>query len=128
MSIVSRISKCAKEKGLTIAEIERKCGFGANTMYRWDQNSPALEKVAKVANLIDTSIDYLATGENPSYNTLSDIDRELLRWIHMLDEETQRDFLGSIRLYVKQHPEDLRDGEFVSDAQKSQEGRMISSK
>lgn len=106
MGIVSRISKCAKEKGFTIAEIERKCGFGTNTMYRWDQNSPALEKVIKVANLIDISIDYLATGEDSEGGPLSQTDQDLLHWIHILNEETQRDFLGQIRLYVKQHKED----------------------
>ena len=128
MGIVSRISACAKGKGLTIAEIERRCGFGANTMHRWDQNSPSLDKVMKVANMLDLSIDYLATGENISYNILSGIDHELLRWLHMLDEETQRDFLGSIRLYVKQHPEDLMEAESSSDPPESQDGRMISSK
>ena len=97
-------------------------------MHRWDQNSPSLDKVMKVANMLDLSIDYLATGENISYNILSGIDHELLRWLHMLDEETQRDFLGSIRLYVKQHPEDLMEAESSSDPPESQDGRMISSK
>ena len=128
MGILSRISECAKANGLTIAEIERSCGFGANTMFRWDKSSPSLDKVVKVANMLDVSIDYLATGENASYSTLSDADTKLLRWLHMLNDETQRDFLGSIRLYAKQHPEDLMEADSVSNAQESQEGRMISSK
>ena len=128
MDIVSRISACAKAKGLTIAEIERACGFGTNTIYRWDRSSPSLEKVLRVANMLDISIDYLATGKNATYSILSDFDSELIKWLHMLDAETQRDFLGTIRLYVKQHPEDLMEADPVSNVQESQEGRMISSK
>ena len=128
MSIISRIKDVARNKGLTISDIEKACNLGENSIYKWDRSSPSLEKVVRVANKIDVSIDYLATGKNASYNTLSDIDMDLLKWLHMLDEETQRDFLGAIRLYVKQHPEDLLEGKSVSDVQESQEGRMISSK
>lgn len=128
MGIVSRISKCAKEKGLTIAEIERKCGFGTNTLYRWDQSSPALNKVVKVANLIDVSIDYLATGEDRPVSSLSELDQKILNSIHMLNDKTQNDFLGFIEIFRQAHPENTKEFDLGSDIQDSQEERLISSK
>jgi transcriptional regulator with XRE-family HTH domain len=118
MGIVSRISKCARDKGFTLAEIERACNFGANTIYRWDKNSPSLEKVLSVADLIGVSVDYLATGKNvpgsasldtDHDSTLSNMDQELLKCLHSLNEETQRDVLGYVRLLAMRYP-DLQTG------------------
>ena len=128
MGIVSRIRACANGKGLKIAEIERMCGFGENTLRRWDTNSPSLDKVIKVANLLDTSIDYLATGENAPVSSLSDIDVKILNSLHMLDDKTQSDFLGFIEIFRQAHPENMKELGFISDTQELQERRMISSK
>ena len=128
MSIISRIKEVARNKGLTISDVEKACNLGENSIYKWDRSSPSLDKVMRVANKIDASIDYLATGENPSINALSDRDKELLKWLHMLDEEMQQDIFSSIRLYAKLRKEDLLKADPISDAQESQKERMISSK
>ena len=128
MGIISRIKEVARNKGLTISDVEKACNLGENSIYKWDRSSPSLDKVMRVANKIDASIDYLATGENPSINALSERDKELLKWLHMLDEEMQQDIFSSIRLYAKLRKEDLLKADPISDAQESQKERMISSK
>lgn len=62
MSLLDRIKIKAKEQGLTIPGIEEKLSFGKNSMYRWDTNSPSVDKVVSVANLLNVSVDYLITG------------------------------------------------------------------
>lgn len=106
MGLVSRIKESAKSKDLTIGDVEKTCNLGENSIYKWDKSSPSLDKVIRVANTIGVSIDYLATGNSTFYGTLSDVEKELLKWLDLLKEETQRDFLGQIRLYAKQHKED----------------------
>lgn len=74
--LLDRIKKIAKEQGLTISNIEEKLSFGKNSMYRWDINSPSVDKVILVANLLNTSVDYLITENNmniyPYENNKSD--------------------------------------------------------
>lgn len=71
MSIVDRIKDAASRNGLTIPQIERELGFGNRTIYRWDKNSPSMDKVILVANLLNVSLSWLATGmmESTSENT-----------------------------------------------------------
>ena len=106
MGLVLRIKESARNKDLTIGDVEKACNLGENSIYKWDKSSPSLDKVARVANTIGVSIDYLVTGENTFYGALSDVEKELLKWLDLLKEETQRDFLGQIRIYAKQHKED----------------------
>lgn len=128
MGIISRIKDCAKKKGLTIGEVEKACNLGENSIYKWDRSSPSLDKVLRVANLIDVSIDYLATGENAPVSSLSDIDVKILNSLHMLDDKTQSDFLGFIEIFRQAHPDNMKELRLISDTQELQERRMISSK
>nr|DAJ29607.1 MAG TPA: repressor protein [Caudoviricetes sp.] len=69
MSLLDRIKIKAKEQGLTIPGIEEKLSFGKHSMYRWDTNSPSVDKVVSVANLLNVSVDYLITGNDLVTNT-----------------------------------------------------------
>ena len=128
MGIISRIKDVARNKGLTISEIEKACGLGENSIYKWDRSSPSLDKVQRVANFIDVSIDYLATGEEAPASSLSELDLKILDNLHMLDEKTQNDFLGFIEIFRQAHPENMKKLGLIPDTQGSQEERMISSK
>lgn len=59
MSINERIKKRAKELGYTIEEVEQKCGLGKRTIYAWDKNSPSIDKVKRVADLLETTPAYV---------------------------------------------------------------------
>lgn len=59
MNIVEKIrALCSKNKN-TIAELERTLGLGGGTISRWDNRVPGVNKVQKVAEYFDVSIDYL---------------------------------------------------------------------
>lgn len=101
MTMVDRIKALAKQQGIGLAELENKLGFGFHTIYKWDKSSPSANKLSDVANFLHCSMDYLYTGEErPS---LSDEDQELLDIFHSLPPETQRDFLGAMRIHAELH-------------------------
>lgn len=56
----------------SLSQIEQDCGIGTNGMYRWDKNSPSIESVAKVAEYLNVSIDYIFYGKDKSNQTNSD--------------------------------------------------------
>lgn len=59
MTIVGRIKDLCYEKDMSVAALEKQLSFGNGSVYRWDKNSPTIEKVAKVADYFNVSIDYL---------------------------------------------------------------------
>lgn len=47
VSIVANIKSIAKEKELTIKQIGKDSGVGANAIYRWDKQNPNLASLKK---------------------------------------------------------------------------------
>ena len=67
MTLVERIKLEAQKNNITLSTLEKHAHFGNGTIRRWDTNAPSIDKLAKIANLLNVSIDYLYTGSN-SYN------------------------------------------------------------
>lgn len=61
--MVQRIKELCKAKGITVAELERRCGIGNGIIARWKTSKPSYERLAKVAKELETSVEYLQTGE-----------------------------------------------------------------
>ena len=59
MSIKNRIKDLANQRHQSIAEIERYLSFGNGTIAKWDTRSPSSEKLQKVADYFNVSVDYL---------------------------------------------------------------------
>lgn len=69
--LLDRIKIAAERRGLTLAEVSRRVGLGEKTMYRWDKNSPQIDHVTDVAELLNVSIDWLVgrVDESDEYYT-----------------------------------------------------------
>lgn len=59
MTICERIKSICEEQGITIYRVEKDCGFGNGSIMKWENSSPKVENVIKVANYFDVSTDYL---------------------------------------------------------------------
>ena len=70
MGIVYRIKVLCLEKEMSIGDLEEKLGFSKGSIYKWEKNSPSFDKIIKVAEFFDVSIDYLA-GFNETYGSLT---------------------------------------------------------
>ncbi|GMB00882.1 hypothetical protein [Pelosinus sp. IPA-1] len=66
MSIVENMQCACRKNGITIPEVEKELGFGKGSMYKWDKNLPAFDKIQKVANYLKVTTDYLVYGHNRS--------------------------------------------------------------
>ena len=63
--MVEMIKKLAATQGFSLNDLERRLdGVGVNTIYRWDDSSPAIAKVITVADYFGVSLDYLV-GRDP---------------------------------------------------------------
>lgn len=59
MSLVSNIQLLCDQNSISIPKLEKDLGFGKGSMYKWDKNSPSIDKVEKVADYFKVSLDYL---------------------------------------------------------------------
>lgn len=57
--ILANITKLCKEKGISIAKLERETGISNGTISRWGVSSPTVENVRKVADFFDVTVDAL---------------------------------------------------------------------
>ncbi|WP_240143840.1 helix-turn-helix domain-containing protein [Liquorilactobacillus mali] len=67
MNTLEVIKQLAKEKNMSIYELEETLGFGRNTIYQWSHRIPSIERVKKVADYFGVSLDYL-TGRASEKN------------------------------------------------------------
>ena len=57
--IAERIKLIAKSKGLTVSTVLKQVNLGRNTMANFKTSMPKADNLAKIADYLDCSIDYL---------------------------------------------------------------------
>lgn len=63
MGLVERIKIKCKEKSTTMNALEKALNIGNGNIRRWNDNVPSADRLLKVANSLDTSVDWLLTGK-----------------------------------------------------------------
>lgn len=60
MNLKERVTKLANERHMSIAELERKLNFSNGSINKWDKQSPSVDRLNKIAEFFDVSMDYLS--------------------------------------------------------------------
>lgn len=60
--LLENIRKLAKEKKITISEIEKEIGIANGSLCKWDSVKPSYDKVANVAKILGVTVDSLLEG------------------------------------------------------------------
>ena len=64
MSILGRIGELRKQhEKLSIHKLEQECGLTRGSMAKWDDHAPSPDKVKKVADYFNVSVEYLLYGD-----------------------------------------------------------------
>lgn len=73
MSILGRIGELRKQhEKLSINKLEQECGLTRGSMAKWDDHAPSPDKVKKVADYFNVSVEYLLYGD-PSAGIKKDL-------------------------------------------------------
>lgn len=59
MTTFERIKQTAKNRGLTLNQLNDKANLKNNIIYSWKTKTPSVENVKKVADVLGVSVDYL---------------------------------------------------------------------
>ena len=57
--IYKNIVKLCKDRGISIAKLERETGLGNGTIGRWEKSSPNVDNAKKVADFFGVTVDSL---------------------------------------------------------------------
>lgn len=91
--MVKKIKALCQQSGISIAALEKNIGLGNGTISKWETSSPQVDKLLKVANFFNVSVEYLL-----SY-PISELTKDafdLARKFDALDKEEQ----GLIKCYL----------------------------
>lgn len=62
-----KIKELAKQRGITLVQLEEKLGYSRNTLYKLKTQKPNAERIAEIADYFNVSTDYLlGRTDNPS--------------------------------------------------------------
>ena len=90
----------AKIKKIQVKEMLEKCGLGSNTMSAmYHGKSIAFDSLAKIADYLDCSIDFLLGRTKDELNEPED-EHRLIKAYRQLTEEGQRAILTTAELYA----------------------------
>ncbi|MEE6680300.1 helix-turn-helix transcriptional regulator [Pediococcus pentosaceus] len=74
MTLFDKIKKVSKERGYSIAEVERKAGISTNYLYQWKKREPSPKSLASVAKVLGVSVDYLLGKDDKSSTSNEPVD------------------------------------------------------
>ena len=102
--MVQRIKDLCKQTGVRgLHDLEERTGIGFNTIYKWDKASPAAEKVCKVADFFNVSVDWLLDRqtEPPDAGMTMD-EKELLSLFRSVSVEGKAAIMTAARAFAGQ--------------------------
>lgn len=69
MTVGERIISLRKNKGISQVQLANELGISRQAVSRWenDQNVPDMRNFIQLAEILDTEVEYLTTGNHPVY-------------------------------------------------------------
>lgn len=61
--MLEKIKELCKAKGLSLRQLEQEAGIALNTITRWGENVPSVDKAKKVADALGVTLDELMREE-----------------------------------------------------------------
>lgn len=88
------IKMLCKKKGVTITGTEKELGFSRGSLCKVDTSKPSMEKVQKLADYFDVSVDYLMTGKETPENREITLTARDSREITKILDDTRKQLLS----------------------------------
>ena len=90
MTILDRIRSLANERKVTLAELERNLDFSNGSLRKWGTSTPSGDKIEKVADYFNVSVDYLlGRTQNPYTSNDNLMNTQELETLIMFRKETE---------------------------------------
>ena len=114
MIAFERIKKLAKQKKISLVEVNDKAGLGTRSIYHWKDKMPNNNNLAAVAKVLGTTVDYLS-GLTDDPDIPGKPEKHGLTWQDLdmpyggeIPDELKGMYRALAEQYVKDHPDSLK--------------------
>lgn len=106
-NIAERIKLVARSKGIAIKKMLEDVGLGSNTMANMRTSMPKADNLAKIADYLGCSVDFLLGRENEKSLTLEEESKavEMISLFNNIPESTQKEAMNYLR-YLAEHKQE----------------------
>ena len=110
--VAERVKNLAKSRGMKLGTLLRDAGLGSNTMANFKTSMPKCDTLAKIADQLGCSVDYLIGKEQKKEAVQTngqeeDIDNEIMRLVEGMSlAQKQMVLLETYRLLQRQQKEE----------------------
>lgn len=100
MTLVDKIRALANQRDMSLPQLEVELGLGNGTISRWRSSSPNTDKLQKIADYFNVSMDYLLGRETKNSGVLSlrnqkDVAKQLDNILEAIDSDDGLMFDGA---------------------------------
>ena len=107
MTTFERIKQTAKERGLTLNQLNYKAKLKNNIIYSWKNKTPSAENLSKVADVLGVSVDYLLGNTDDIHASNKSADSEPVDIKKVAENDTWDDYLSSDGRPLTEHDKKL---------------------
>lgn len=77
-TLFERVRNIASERGLSIAELERRLDLSPNSLYKLKKQKPSIDRIESIAEFFDVSVDFILgrNFEEKDHEGFTDKDRK----------------------------------------------------
>lgn len=116
MTINDRIFELVKKRKITQAQLANALAITQSTVATWKQRGtiPPMSYTFKLAEILDTSAEYLITGEEPAKEHYSEDERSLVATYRKTNQPGRLRILEYAKDMAQLHPDQGQDQESLS--------------
>ena len=79
-SLKENVNRIAKERGISLAQMEKDLGFSEKYLSKLDKNNPSIDRVVAMADYLGVSVDTLVGYEGNAESDLKKL-TEIASWL-----------------------------------------------
>lgn len=64
MTLFERTKEISKKRGMSLQDAAKSAGIGINSIYQWKKQTPSVDRIKLVADVLNVSVDYLLGNTN----------------------------------------------------------------
>ena len=100
MNIGERITTLRKEKDISQAELAKRLSVSRQAVSKWEQgtSTPDTERLIQLAEILDTEVEYLATGVHPEPGSV------VLNVVETVERVEEKVVVKEVIRHVKRKP------------------------
>ena len=69
MTLFERTKEISKKRGMSLQDAAKSAGIGINSIYQWKKQTPSVDRIKLVADVLNVSVDYLLGNTDDMHTT-----------------------------------------------------------